>query len=113
VWANLYPCAVDIPPGNPTGALREAQDPLVGDLLRAHVELLNAKVVVCLVGPFWWPTGYAEPFASLQELPRPLLRGGRVGGTPWLVGWHPTGASRRRFGPGKYAEIVAAAVHKL
>jgi hypothetical protein len=112
-WANLYPCAVDIPPGNPTGALREAQDPLVGDLLQAHADWLKAKVVVCLVGPFWWPTGAAEPFAALADRPRPLLKAGRIGGRPWVIGWHPTGASRRRFGPTTYAAIVADAATGL
>lgn len=108
-WVNLYPAAPENPPGNPGGALREAQDPLVGELLRETVAALQARTVIALVGPFWWPTGAAPAFAALAEQPRPLLRAGVVDGRTWLVGWHPGGASRRGFGPSRYAEILVAA----
>jgi hypothetical protein len=109
-WVNLYPAAPEDPPGNPGGLLREAQDPQIGELLRANVEMLEAHTVVALVGPYWWPTGSAAPFGQLAELPRPLLRTGKIDGRTWVVGWHPGGASRRGFGPSRYAEILSAAI---
>jgi hypothetical protein len=112
-WVNLYPAAPESPPGNPGGPLREAQDPLVGKLLEATVEMLEARTVVALVGPYWWPTGSASPFDQLAELPRPLLRAGRIDGRSWIVGWHPGGASRRGFGPSSYAGILSYAVQRV
>ena len=51
-WMNLYPCAPGR--GNPEGALREAEAPFVGNLLRAQVERLDAKRIICFVGSYWW-----------------------------------------------------------
>ena len=56
-WVNLYSAAPENPPGNPDGPLRQAQDPLVGELLRVTVEMLEARTVIALVGPYWWPAG--------------------------------------------------------
>lgn len=96
---NLYPAAPDAPPGNPTGLLREAQDPFVGELLAATVDMLAAARVIALVGPFWWPAGSSGALGTLTEEPRPLLRSGRLVGRTWVVGWHPGGASRRGWVP--------------
>jgi hypothetical protein len=112
-WVNLYPAAPEEPPGNPGGPLREAQDPLVGDLLRDIVEMLDARIVLALVGPYWWPAGSSPYFATLAEHPRPLLRSGRVDDRTWVVGWHPGGASRRGWGPKAYAEILIREVESL
>ena len=50
--------------------------------------------------------------ADLPEVPRPLLRAGRSGGRTWVVGWHPNGASHRRYGPAAYTDIIVNAVAK-
>lgn len=108
-WVNLYHAAPENPPGNPGGPLREAQDPFVADVLRATVDMLDARTVLALVGPYWWPTGSAPDFATLTEQPRPILRAGVIDGRTWVVGWHPGGASRRGWGPSRYAELVVSA----
>jgi len=46
------------------GPLREAQNPFVGELLLETVEMLDAKRVIALVGPYWWPAG---SFGSLSS----------------------------------------------
>lgn len=112
-WVNLYPAAPENPPGNPGGPLREAQDPHVGNLLEATIDMLQAHTVVDLVGPYWWPTGSAPPFDGLAELPRPLLRAGTIAGRTWIVGWHPGGASRRGFGPSRYAGILSDTIKSV
>lgn len=112
-WVNLYPAAPEDPPGNPGGALREAQDPHVGPLLRAVTDWLDAKRVIAVVGPFWWSAAGPAALADLPEEPRPLLRAGRSGGRTWVVGWHPNGASHRGFGPAAYTDIIVNAVAKV
>jgi hypothetical protein len=87
-------------------SLKDAQDSLVGELLRATVHELRAQMVVALVGPYWWPAGADIAFSTLTERSRPLQRAGVVDGRTWLVGWHPGGASRRGFGPRRYAEML-------
>lgn len=111
-WVNLYPSAPEDPPGNPGGALKEAQDPHVGPLLRAVTDWLDASRVVATVGPFWWPAAGPAGLGDLPEQPRPLLRSGRSGGRTWVVGWHPNGASHRGFGPAVYTDIIVKAVAK-
>jgi hypothetical protein len=108
-WVNLYPSAPEDPPGNPGGALREAQDQHVEPLLRAVTHWLETKRVIATVGPFW-PTAGPAGLAGLPEQPRPLLRAGRADGRTWVVGWHPNGASHRGYGPAAYAENIVAAV---
>jgi hypothetical protein len=46
-WLNLYPLAPEL--GNPGGWLREAQDPHVGSLLRALINMIRARTVIALV----------------------------------------------------------------
>ena len=113
-WMNLYPCAPEEVKGNPFFALEGAQDPLVGELLRAHVERLNARRVIAFTGAFWWtPTGPAGP-ADLPAAPSPLYRAGRDSdGRTWIVGMPPTGASNRGWGPTEYAELVVDAVREV
>jgi hypothetical protein len=111
-WVNLFPAAPENPPGNPGGALREAQDPHVGPLLRAVTDWLDAKRVIAVVGPFWWPAAGPAGLADLPEQPRPLLRAGRSGGRTWVIGWHPNGASHRGVGPAAYTGIIVNAVAK-
>ena len=74
-------------------------------------EMLQARVVIALVGPYWWA---ASPhFASLAPRPRPLLRAGVIDGRAWIVGWHPAGASRRGFPPRAYCEILVSEARQL
>jgi hypothetical protein len=107
-WVNLYPAAPILPSGNPTGALREAQNPHVADLLTATLDALDARTVVALVGTEWWPTGSSPSFAQLVERPRPLMRSGVLGRRRWVVGWHPNGANRRGIGPEAYVALLTA-----
>lgn len=111
-WVNLYPSAPEDPPGNPGGALKEAEDPHVGPLLRAVTDWLDAKRVIATVGPFWWPAAGPAGLADLPEQSRPLLRAGRADGRTWVVGWHPNGASHRGYGSAAYTEIIVDAVAK-
>ena len=113
-WANLYPAGPDGPPDNPRGALREVQDAVVGRLLLAVVEMLDPARVIVFGGPFWQPAGRDSGLdAILPEAQKPLIRAGVVDGRVWVVGWHPTGASYRGFGPTVYAGIVRDAVSDL
>lgn len=112
-WVNLYPVAPEDPPGNPADALREAQDPYVADLFLATLDMLEARTVIALVGPFWWPAGSSPHFAPLVERPRPLLRSGVIDGRRWVVGWHPGGVSRRGFGPTDYAARLVAEARSI
>jgi hypothetical protein len=113
-WLNLYPCAPDDPPENPGGALKEAQDPYVGELLAAQIDLLAARRVIAVVGPFWWPAAGPAGLGGLPEVPHPLLRAGRdASGRTWVVGWHPNGASHRGWGPTRYAQLIVDTVRTL
>ena len=105
-WLNLYPLAPEDPPGNPGGALRQAQDPFVVDLLRAELELIGARAVIALVGPYWWPAGSHPYFAPLAQRDRPLSYAGVLDGRRWVVGWHPKGASLRGTGPIAYSRLI-------
>jgi hypothetical protein len=109
-WVNLYPAAPEDPPGNPGGPLKEAQDAHVGGLLRATTDMLDARRVVALVGPYWWPAAGPARLTDLPERPRPLLRGGRKYGRTWVIGWHPNGARYRGFGAEAYARTIIEAV---
>ena len=108
-WANLYPLAPERE--NPGGELRAVQDPHVGPLIAAMADMVKARVVIALVGPYWWAA--SSHFRDLVPRPRPLLVSGVVDGTAWLVGWHPAGASRRGFPPRAYSEILVSEARRL
>ena len=112
-WVNLYPAAPEDPPGNPGRALKEAQDPHVGALLRTVTDWLEARRVIAVVGPYWWPAVGPARLSDLVEQPRPLLRAGRSGGRTWVVGWHPNGASHRGFGAAAYTDLIVETVAKI
>lgn len=112
-WVNLFPSAPEDPPDNPRGALKEAQSPHVGRLLRAVTDMLDARRVILVVGPYWWPAAGPAGLADLPEHPRPLMRAGRSAGRTWIVGWHPKGASLRHFGPRAYSELIVEAVARV
>lgn len=113
-WMNLFPCAPQDPKRNPAGALKEAQDPYVGELLRAHIEQLDARRVIAFVGPFWWPAAGPAGLADLLIAPEPLLRAGvDAADRTWIVGWHSAGASRHGWGPARYAELIAETIRNV
>jgi hypothetical protein len=112
-WFELYPSAPEAPPGNPTGPLKVAQDPYVGELLRDVCQMIDANRVILTVGNYWWPAAGTADLVDLQEMPRPLLRAGHRHGRTWVVGWHPTGASYRGIRPPAYARIVGDVLEKL
>ena len=105
-WMNLYPCAPGR--GNPEGALREAEAPFVGELLRAQVERLDAKRIICFAGSYWWSAAGGAGVADLPEAPSPLYRAGLdAEGRLWIVGMHPNGASHRGCSARNYAEMIS------
>jgi hypothetical protein len=114
-WGNLYPVGWDKPGDSPWGALKEAQDPFVGDLLRAEVDMLDPAEVVIICGPSYWHSA-AKP-AGLDELPKaegPLIAAGKVDGRAWVVGYHPRFASQGfRVGAYAYAALIARTVTRL
>jgi hypothetical protein len=110
-WVNLYPAAPE--QGNPAGALKEAQDPHVGGLLRAVTDMLDARRVIALVGPFWWPAAGPAGLAGLPQRPRPLYRGGRAHDRTWVIGWHPNGARYRGFNAEPYTKVIVDAVDEI
>lgn len=110
-WANVYPVGPDDPPGSPGRALKEAQDPHVGDLFAALLDSLDAKRAIVISGPaYWWHPGRSPAFASMPTLPFPLIRGGIVDGRTVVVGYHPTYARRKRVGAEAYAARITEAV---
>lgn len=113
-WVNLYPIAPEAPPDNPGGPLKEAQEPSVGPLLMAMIEMLEAKRVVVVAGPhFWRPAVASAGLAGLPPVPSPLISAGRAGSRTWVVGYHPKWASFQHYGPPRYAALVADAVRRL
>jgi len=110
-WVNLYPVAPEAPPDNPSGPLKEAQEPHVGELLVAIVEMLEAKRVILVAGPdFWRPAVESAGLAELPSAPSPLMSAGRAGKRTWVVGYHPKWASFQHFGAPRYAALAAATV---
>lgn len=114
-WGNLYPLGHDRPKGYPTGALKDAQDEHVAELLMAHVERLDPAVIVMVCGPWYWWSARRKPpeLESLRQAPRPLLAAGIATGRTWVIGYHPGGASHARVGPYAYAELVARTVKEI
>jgi len=114
-WGNLYPVGWDRPGDSPWGALKEAQDPIVGELLRAQVEMLDPAEVVIICGPRYWHSAAAP--AGLDALPKhdgPLIAAGVVDGRAWVVGYHPRYASQGfRVGAYAYADLIARAIREL
>jgi len=111
-WVNLYPSAPEDPRGNPGGALKEAQDPHVGSLLRAVCGALDAKRVIAVVGPYWRLAATSVGLEDLPEEPRPLYGAGVTEGRTWVVGWHPNGASHRHVGADAYTQVIVDAVRR-
>lgn len=108
-WGNVYPLGYDkhdelqIASGPPVGALREVQDPHVGPLFAALVEMLNPGRVVIVAGPDYWRQAERTIGLALSPAPFPLIRSGRVNGRSWIVGYHPGYARKagaRLHGPG-------------
>jgi hypothetical protein len=105
-WANLYPVAPNDVKGNPTGAVLEAQTAPAAAFLDAAIQAIQPRLVLVTGGPYVWP--FVEPLGLgvLEPVSKPLYLAGRRAGIDWVVGMHPGGASRRGWGPGRYAEII-------
>lgn len=113
-WANVYAVAPDEPRDSPRGPLKEAQDPFVGGLFAALLDMLGAKRVVIVSGPaYWWHAARTPAFASLSPATFPLMRAGRVDGRTIVVGYHPTYARRRRIGADAYAARIVETIASL
>jgi len=126
-WGNVYPLGHDKRPdldmraGSPVGALKEIQDPYVGDLLDALVEMLDARRIVIVAGPEYWAQAERSLGLNLSPAPFPLIRAGRSGGRSWVIGYHPNysrQAGKRLHGPGAgsnayYVAAVQRAFSKL
>jgi hypothetical protein len=112
-WVNLYPVAPESPPDNPTGPLKEAQEPHVGNLLAAVVDELDADRVVVVAGPqYWLPAAGTAGLVGLPKAELPLMSAGRASGRSWVIGYHPKWASFQHFGAARYSSLVAAALDR-
>jgi hypothetical protein len=109
VWGNVYPIGHDERPdlgleaASPIGVLKEVQDPHVGELLGALVEIFDARRIVIVAGPDYWKEAEQSLDLGLAPAPFPLIRSGRSGGRSWVVGYHPgysRKAGKRLHGPG-------------
>jgi len=110
-WVNLYPVAPESPPDNPSGPLKAAQEPFVGQLLNAVVDFLEANRVVVVAGPqFWKPAADRAGLADLAEAGAPLIAAGQSAGRRWVIGYHPTWASFQHYGAARYAALVSEAM---
>jgi hypothetical protein len=95
-WSNVYPLGHEKRPdlglrsGSPRGALKEAQDPHVGDLFAAQVEMLDPGRILIVAGPHYWWEAERSMGLDLVRAPFPLIRMGRAAGRSWVVGYHPT-----------------------
>ncbi len=113
-WANLYPVAPEAPPDNPTGVLKQAQDPYVGPLLLELADMLDARRVVVIAGPvYWYHARGTGDLSKLQQADKPLTWRGEAYGRRWLVGYHPKWASYQGWGASRYAQLVAEALRDL
>jgi hypothetical protein len=126
-WANVYPLGYDelvepwIDAGPPVEALREAQDPHVGALLGAFVEMIDPGRIIIVSGPDYWRHAERELGLALSPAPFPLIRAGRAAGRSWVIGYHPgysRKAGRRLHGPGTgtnayYVETVKRVLHEI
>jgi hypothetical protein len=118
-WGNVYPLGhdkrsdLDMRAASPTGALKEVQDPHVGALLGAIVEMLDARRIVIVAGPDYWSRAEQALGLTLSAAPFPLIRAGHADGRSWVIGYHPNysrKAGKRLHGPdaGSNAYYVAA-----
>lgn len=107
-WANLFPISYDrregYGAGSPSGALMDAQTPFVIDLFRAQMQMLGARRVVMMTGPYWRLVGSTPGLGGVRPRPFPLLAAGLVDGVPWVVGYHP-GFTRRGW-PGRHRRPI-------
>jgi hypothetical protein len=118
-WGNIYPLGhekrvdLDLRADSPRGALKMAQDSVVGPLIVDLVEMLNPGLVMVVAGPEYWEPAEARLGFALPHAAFPLLRAGMAGGRRWIVGYHPRyfrQESARRYGrgTGTNAAYVAA-----
>ena len=108
-WANLYPVAPNDVKSNPSGALLEAQTRAAATFIATAVRVIEPRMVLVLGGPYAWAFYDQLELKKLDPADKPLYRVGVREGIPWVVGMHPAGASRRRFGPRDYSEKIIAA----
>jgi hypothetical protein len=106
-WANLYPIAPNDVKSNPRGALLDAQTQPASAFLDAAIGAIRPRLVLVVGGPYVWPFADLLRLYELAPAGRPLYLAGRRDGVDWIVGQHPGGASRRRWGPQRYARLIA------
>lgn len=107
-WANLYPIAPNDVKSNPEGALLEAQTGPAASFIDATIRALDPRLVLVVGGPYIWPFVAPLGLAGLDPAERPLYLSGSREGSDWIVGMHPGGASRRGWGPRRYAGLIVA-----
>ena len=98
---------------NPGGALLEAQSEAAATFVDATRASLQPRLVLVVGGPYVWP--FVEPLrlGTLNAADRPLYLAGQRDGIDWVVGMHPGGASRRGWGPSRYAELIVDTARSL
>ncbi len=112
-WANLYPVAPNDIKSNPGGALLEAQTNASPTVLDAVIDVLQPRVVLVAGGPYVWAFDTPLGLGVLESRARPIYRAGWRNGRIWILGMHPGGASRRGFGPTRYASRISAEIASL
>lgn len=106
-WWNVYPVAPRR--GSPTGLLKEAQRPFVGDLFWAVVEELGVDRVLLVAGKDWWSE--VRDLLGLRALhpgSLPIIASGKIRDVTVVATYHP-GAHIRGLTRDAFAEAVVRA----
>jgi len=112
-WANLYPVAPNDVKANPAGALLQVQTDPAAQFLSTLIADIEPRFVLVVGGPYVWPFVELLRLETLEHASPPLYRVSRHGGSRWIIGMHPGGASRRGWGPTKYSELLISAARTL
>lgn len=112
-WANLYPIAPNDVKANPGGTLLEAQTRPAAAFLDAAIREIHPRLILVVGGPYVWPFVQPLGLGVLGPADKPLYLKGRRDGIDWIAGMHPGGASRRGWGPTRYAELIITTARSI
>jgi hypothetical protein len=116
-WGNVYPVSTDYSDteaaASPWGALKEAQDPHVGELFAAQMEMLDARRIVIVSGPNFWRAPSQGVLGALEPMPRPLVAAGNLDGRSWVVAYHPKWAFHQRYTAASYTQLILDTLRQL
>lgn len=107
-WWNIYPLGWGR--GSPSGLLKDAQRPHVGELFWAVADELEAGRVVLVAGKdWWWEVRDLLGLRDLRSGSKPSIAAGRVRGVTVVATYHP-GARLAGTTRDDFAAAVAQAV---